>query len=58
MKKKKPSAHDRRKKEVTSEAQKRGPGKVDELGIQRGQNGEKGNTVRPENVREEKEAAH
>jgi hypothetical protein len=33
-------------------------GKLDELGIQRGQNAEKGNTVNPRNRRDEEEAEH
>jgi hypothetical protein len=38
----------------------RSAGSVDQLGIERGQNAEKGNTVNPRNIRarEAKEAAH
>ena len=39
-------------------ATKNNPAKVDQLGIERGQNAEKGNTHRPENIRDMKEPAH
>ena len=32
--------------------------KLDELGITRGQNGEKGNTIKPENIRNEGRVSH